>query len=77
MLNAPAIRIASRLGLLGRHFSAETPQPPRGWVPTPYVTETVVRAQAAHLESIVTHFQKGADHAREAVGEHVNAQGPP
>jgi len=44
---APSLRRAglfnaSRLGLR-RFFSAPSAQPPQGWVPTPYVTETVVR----------------------------------
>lgn len=78
MLNAFAIRNASRLGLLGRDFSTGAPLPPRGWVPTPYVTETVVRAHLSRTFSVAGidrdhSFNKSADHAREAVGEHVNS----
>lgn len=42
-LSAAALRNASRLGL--RRFSRQLDSsslPPRGWVPTPYVTETIV-----------------------------------
>ena len=41
--NAAAVRNATNLGL--RRFSAQPgaeTQPPRSWVPTPYVTETIV-----------------------------------
>lgn len=42
-LSAAAFRNASRLSFL-KHFSSyEGRQPIQGWVPTPYVTETIVR----------------------------------
>ena len=43
ILSAAAFRNASRLGLL-KYFSSNVGgQPMQGWVPTPYVTETIVR----------------------------------
>ena len=47
-LNATALRKVLRSGQR-REFSGANPQPHRGWVPTPYVTETVVRAAAPNL----------------------------
>ena len=42
-LSAAAFRNASRLGFLKNFSSNNGGQPMQGWVPTPYVTETIVR----------------------------------
>lgn len=42
-LSAAAFRNASRLGFLKNFSSNVGGQPMQGWVPTPYVTETIVR----------------------------------
>ena len=41
-LSAAAFRNASRLGLSKTFSSNKGGQPMQGWVPTPYVTETIV-----------------------------------
>lgn len=42
-LSAAAFRNASRLGFLKNFSSNNGVQPMQGWIPTPYVTETIVR----------------------------------
>ena len=42
-LSAAAFRNASRLGFLKNFSSNNGGQPMQGWIPTPYVTETIVR----------------------------------